>query len=898
MKKLVVGILAHVDAGKTTLSEAMLYTGGSIGKLGRVDKGDAFLDTYDLEKKRGITIFSKQAILQWKDMWITLLDTPGHVDFSAEMERTLQVLDYAILVISGSDGVQGHTRTLWRLLARYQIPCFLFINKMDLAAERKGEMLEELKKCLDENCVDFGPDGCADFYENIAVCGEASLEQFLDTGCVDTKLIRNMIAEREVYPCFFGSALKLDGVNQFMSGMESYMMYPEYPDQFGAKVFKIARDTQGNRLTYLKITGGCLKVRDLIKDEKVNQIRLYSGEKYEAVGVVGAGCVCAVTGLTETEPGEGLGCDEASLLPVLEPVLTYRLCLPEGVDAAAMLPKFRQLEEEEPELHIAWKEAEKEIHIQVMGEIQMEILKSLFAERLGVDVGFGDRSIVYKETIRDTVEGVGHFEPLKHYAEVHLLLEPGEPGSGLQFATACGEDVLERNWQRLVLAHLEEKEHRGVLTGAAVTDMKITLMSGRAHKKHTVGGDFRQAVYRAVRQGLRQAESVLLEPYYEFRLEVPVPMIGRGMADVERMCGTFEPPIVEPPHSRSAECQAVLTGTAPVARMDGYQKEVTSYTSGTGRLICTLKGYGPCHNAQEIISKASYDPEGDIDNPTSSVFCSHGVGFVVNWDEVRDYMHLESCLASEKEQDQTMSGRQPARSQKEEEWIGTDEVDAILARTFYANRRDKTLPRKRRWGNTGHGNTDGTSVSTSAAGISRKVKSKEEYLLVDGYNIIFAWEELRELAELNIDSARGKLLDILCNYQGIRSCHIMVVFDAYRVQGHVTECFNYQNICVVYTREAETADQYIEKFAHNNGSKYQITVATSDRLEQIIILGQNCLPISARELLEEIRRANEGLHREIEEMKTGGKHYLLDGVSDETRREMQELPEGEGHTAD
>lgn len=878
MKKLAVGILAHVDAGKTTLSEAMLYTGGSIRTLGQVDKGDAFLDTYELEKKRGITIFSKQAILPWKTMEITLLDTPGHVDFSAEMERTLHVLDYAVLVVSGPDGLQGHTLTLWRLLARYKIPCFLFVNKMDLARRSGADILEELRKVLDENCVDFGEDGSAVFYESAAMCGERALEQFLDTGRVETKLIQEMIGSRQLFPCYFGSALKLDRVEAFMTGMEAYMTPPPYPEQFGARVFKITRDSQGNRLTHMKITGGSLKVRDVIREEKINQIRLYSGEKYETAAEVSAGSICAVTGLTGTKPGEGVGCDESLSMPVLEPVLTYRLCLPEGTDAAAMLPKLSQLEEEEPELHISWEEHKKEIHVKIMGEIQMEILKSLVGERFGVEVEFGGRSIVYKETIRERVEGVGHFEPLRHYAEVHLLLEPGEPGSGLQFDTVCSEDVLERSWQRLVLTHLEEKVHKGVLTGAAITDMRITLVSGKVHKKHTEGGDFRQAVYRAVRQGLRQAESVLLEPVYEFRLEVPARMIGRGMADVERMYGVFDPPVVE-------EDKAILTGTAPVACMDGYQKEVTAYTGGMGRLQCTLKGYQPCHNEDEVIQQTAYDPEGDLDNPASSVFCAHGAGFVVSWDAVKDYMHLDSCLAGERGREEKSSGCPVSSKSREEEWIGTDEIDAILERTYYANRRNQSQQSRKKWGAAGRASDPSVSSSTVVR-TYKKEEPKEEYLLVDGYNIIYAWEQLRELAELHIDSARGRLLDILCNYQGIRGCRLIVVFDAYRVQGHVTESFDYHDICVVYTREAETADQYIEKFAHENGRKYQVTVATSDRLEQIIIRGQNCLLMSARDLEEEIKRASEVLSQQLEEQKSGKKQYLLDGVPEETKKSL------------
>ena len=886
MKKLAVGILAHVDAGKTTLSEAMLYTGGAVRKLGRVDKGDAFLDTYELEKKRGITIFSKQAILEWNGMQVTLLDTPGHVDFSAEMERTLQVLDYAVLVISGTDGVQGHTQTLWRLLARYKIPAFLFVNKMDLAGERKEAILEELTRKLDGNIVDFGEQGTEGFYENLAMCGEAALDQFLENGMIHRDDVTKMILTRQVFPCFFGSALKLDGIEAFMQGMEDYMSMPDYPSEFGAKVFKIARDNQGNRLTYMKITGGSLKVRELIGEEKVNQIRIYSGEKFEAVQEANAGTVCAVTGPSGTVPGKGIGIEEAGAMPVLEPVLTYRIQLPEEADAAVMLPKLAQQEEA------------KEIHAQIMGEIQMEILKSLVRERFGINIEFGGRSIVYKETIQNTVEGVGHFEPLRHYAEVHLLMEPAEAGSGLSFSTECSEDVLDRNWQRLILTHLEEREHKGVLTGSAITDMKITLMSGRAHLKHTEGGDFRQAVYRAVRQGLMQADSVLLEPVYGFRLEVPERMLGRAMTDVERMHGQFEPPVMEGEY-------AVLSGSVPVACMDGYQQEMTAYTGGLGRLACTLKGYAPCHNADEVIEASGYDADSDTENPSGSVFCAHGAGFVVSWDDVPDYMHLESCLPPEisegndGEDGSGTAGRNGRKKRRKDEgheeiWLGTDEIDEILARTYHANKRDKTGAQKRRWGSKSKtpsgtytaGRLSGTGAT--AARPAKKEEKREQYLLIDGYNIIFAWEGLRELAERNIDSARGKLLDILCNYQGAKKCQVIAVFDAYRVQGHKTEFLDYHNIHVVYTKEAETADQYIEKFAHDNASKYDVTVATSDRLEQIIIRGQGCRLISAREFWEETERTNEEIRLEFEDKKPAEKQYMGEFIPDEIKRNMED----------
>ena len=896
MKKLVIGILAHVDAGKTTLSEAMLYHSGSIRKMGRVDNKDAFLDTYELERDRGITIFSKQALFTMKDIQVTLLDTPGHVDFSAEMERTLQVLDYAVLVINGADGVQGHTQTLWRLLKKYEIPVFLFINKMDQNGTDAEALLAELQQRLSEECMDFGETDTEVFYEKIAVAEEGVLNQFLEEGRVEEAEIQRLIAERKVFPCFFGSALKSVGVEEFLQGLYRYVQLPKYGEVFGAKVFKIARDNQGNRLTFLKVTGGSLKARKVLNgnrhgedwEEKVNQIRIYSGEKFTAVDEAEAGSVCAVTGLTKTYPGEGLGMEAESIQPVLEPVLTYCIELPPEYDAMQMLPKLRMLEEEEPELHIVWDEALQEIHAKIMGEVQTEVLKRLIWERFGVEVGFGAGRIVYKETIADAVEGVGHFEPLRHYAEVHLLLEPGEPGSGMSFAADCSEDVLDKNWQRLIMTHLAEREHRGVLTGAAITDMRITIVAGKAHQKHTEGGDFRQATYRAVRQGLMEAESILLEPYYDFRLEIPESAIGRAMTDIEKMAGSFELPVTE-------DGVAVLTGKAPVAMMRDYHKEVIAYTKGCGRLFCTLRGYEPCHNAEEVIEQISYDAERDVEHPTGSVFCAHGAGFVVPWDEVKDYMHVESVLEERMSaaigiQD---SGGRAARKRKEKEaasepWMGIEEIDAILERTSQANRRDKNTPRK---GIPGRRMKTYGSQETVAAVTHtwKKQEKKNEYLLVDGYNIIFAWEELRELAEVNIDGARGKLLDILCNYQGIRKCNLIVVFDAYRVQGHDTEILDYHNIHVVYTKEAETADQYIEKFAHEHGRKEKVTVATSDGLEQIIIRGQGCALLSARELELEIRQASEGICQDYADRQPRGKNYLFDGVSEETAKKIENL---------
>ena len=854
--KVVIGILAHVDAGKTTLSEAMLYAGGSIRSMGRVDNQNAFLDNYILERERGITIFSKQAVIETDDIKITLLDTPGHVDFAAETERTLQVLDYAILVINGADGVQGHTMTLWQLLGKYQIPVFLFVNKMDQAGTDDKEALGELKDRLSENCIDFTKTGTANFKEEIALCDDQLLETFLTTDEVTDLDIQELIAKRTVFPCYFGSALKQLGIETFMQGLVRYISAPQYPDEFGAKVFKISRDTSGNRLTHMKITGGTLKVKTVLgESDKVNQIRFYSGEKYEIAESASAGDICVVTGLSKTWPGTVLGAEKTSSEPVLNPVLTYQVILPSSCDAAWMLPKLRQLEEELPELQIVWNETLKEIQVKIMGEVQIEILKHLIKERFDTDVEFGTGNIVYKETIMDTVEGVGHFEPLRHYAEVHLIIQSGPQDSGVVIDSSCSEDFLDRNYQRLIISHLKEREHKGVLTGAGLTDVKITLAAGRAHPKHTEGGDFRQAAYRAVRQGLKEASSILLEPYYQFRLEVPEKMVGRAITDLERMRGTFEGPVV-------AGEAAVLTGTAPVAAMRSYQQEVTAYTKGHGRLFCTVMGYAPCQNAAEVIAAAGYDSERDADNPTGSVFCSHGAGFHVPWDKVKDYMHIESQLERPADEREAEPGGKTKST--EEAVIGTEEIDAILDKTYFANRRAQ--PRK--WIKK--------SVATQTSVIKRvyqKPESKDEYLLIDGYNIIYAWDELKELAEINIDGARGKLLDIISNYQGIRKINIIVVFDAYRVMGRVENELKHHNIHVVFTREAETADQYIEKFAHQNSKKYHVTVATSDGMEQIIIRGAGCSLLSARELKAEVEAAGQRIQEEYaaREILTGEK---------------------------
>lgn len=902
MKRLVLGILAHVDAGKTTLSESMLYLTGSIRKLGRVDNRDAFLDTYALERARGITIFSKQAVFELGDCSVTLLDTPGHVDFSAEMERTLQVLDYAILLVSGADGVQGHTETLWRLLKRYQIPTFIFINKMDQDGTNREMLMEDVKKRLDSSCVDFS---CQDddFWENIAMCDEQALEVFLENGTVPETMIQTMIRRRKVFPCYFGSALKLDGIEAFLDGLKCWMQAPDSHAEFGAKVFKISRDEQGNRLTHLKVTGGILKVKEMLsfgeEPEKVNQIRVYSGSKFELVNEAESGTVCAVTGPLLSHPGQGIGAETEAELPILEPVLTYQILLPEECDVHVMLRNLRQLEEEEPQLHIIWNEALSEIQAQVMGEVQIEILKSMIAERFGVQVEFGTGNIVYKETILEPVEGVGHYEPLRHYSEVHLLMEPGEPGSGVQFAVNCSEDVLDRNWQRLILTHLEEKRHRGVLVGGEITDMRITLIAGKAHQKHTEGGDFRQSTYRAVRQGLREAKSRLLEPYYAFRLEVPTENVGRAMSDIERMQGSFEVP-------ETAGEMTILTGSAPVVTMRDYQREVISYTRGRGRLACSLKGYEPCHNEEEIIEQIGYDPEADLENPTGSVFCAHGAGFVVPWYEVKQYMHVESPLKWEADEEETevLESRQnrvtTSSGSRGMAAFGADdaELEAIFTRTYGESKRrlpNESGPRRVIFDPVKAGKRGSNIVNASGpmgpkpGYLKPQQEGEEEYLLVDGYNILHAWEELRELMNVTIDGARNSLLDILCNYQGYRRCKVIVVFDAYKVSGGIGSAQDYHNIHVVYTKEAETADQYIEKFAHEMGRKYRVTVATSDGLEQMIIRGQGCILMSAKDLKEDINRVGRQIEEERGNLPKPGKNYLFANVEKELAEYLENV---------
>ena len=840
-KQIVLGILAHVDSGKTTLSEAMLYRAGVTRRLGRVDHKDAFLDTDALEKARGITIFSKQALLTAGDTDITLLDTPGHVDFSTETERTLQVLDYAVLVVSGTDGVQSHTETLWRLLRRYHVPTFVFVNKMDLPGMERQELLARLNRRLGEGFVDFGAEQ-ADRDEALALCDENLMDRMLDAGQLQDADLIPAIARRHVFPCWFGAALKLEGVDALLDGLDRYTRPAPALEAFGAKVFKVSQDEQGARLTWLRVTGGELKVKAQLTGEadgepwaeKANQLRLYSGAKYTLTEAIGPGQVCAVTGLTKARPGEGLGAERDSDLPVLEPVLSYQVLLPEGADVHAALGKLHRLEEEEPQLHVVWNETLGEIHVQLMGEIQLEVLRSLLAERFGLEVEFGPGGILYKETITEPMEGVGHYEPLRHYAEVHLKLEPLPRGSGMQFAADCREEVLDKNWQRLVLTHLEEKQHLGVLTGSPLTDVKITLIAGRAHLKHTEGGDFRQATYRAVRQGLMLAKSQLLEPWYAFRLEVPAENIGRAMSDIQRMEGTFDPP-------ESGEETAVLTGFAPVSTMRSYPMEVVSYTRGRGHLSLTLDGYRPCHNAQEVIAAIGYEPEHDLDNPADSVFCAHGAGFVVPWDQVRSHMHVDSGWGKSIRPEQEAAVPQ----RRAMAYRATLEEDAELLKIF-----------ERTYG----------PIKRDPLAAFRPVQKRErpdfaaeqweiapEYLLVDGYNIIFAWDELNALSKESLDAARHKLMDILCNYQGFQKCVLILVFDAYRVPGSPGSIEQYHNIHVVYTKEAETADMFIERVTHEIGRNRRVRVATSDGMEQIIILGHGALRVSARMFHEEVQ---------------------------------------------
>ena len=874
-KHICAGLLAHVDAGKTTLSERILYQTGSIRSLGRVDHRDTFLDTNELERARGITIFSKQASFSLGGREITLLDTPGHVDFSAEMERTLQVLDYAILVINGADGVQSHTLTLWKLLKYYRIPVFLFVNKMDQPGTDREQLMQELQKRLDDRCICFDcPSEQDTWLDQLAMCEESLMEEFLETGTIGSETIGQAVAGRHVFPCYFGSALKGTGVEDLLSGLSRYAPDKVYPEDFGAKVYKITHDAQGTRLTHLKITGGSLRVKTILSEEKVDQIRIYSGTQYQTVETAEAGTVCAVTGLTRSRSGDRLGAETSSEMPLLTPVLNYQICLPDGCDPHTMIPKLRLLEEEEPQLHIVWNEVLGEIHAQVMGEIEIEILKSLIRERFGIEVEFGSGSIVYKETISGTVEGVGHFEPLRHYAEVHLLMEPGEPGSGLQFDSRCSEDMLGRSWQRLVLTHLEERQHRGVLTGAEITDMKITLIAGRAHQKHTEGGDFRQATFRAVRQGLKKSGCILLEPMYEYQLELPTENVGRALSDIQRMSGTSQV-------SQGNGQNTLITGTAPVSTMRTYQSEVASYSKGLGRLSCTPKGYAPCHNAEEVIAAAEYDSEADPDNPTGSVFCAHGAGFIVNWMDVERYMHVESgaqlpsgpdtpadaqTTGPDQGYPSAYSGSRSTPARTSDGYAEEKELAEIFARTYGSGKKEKQPFKKT------IAPRDVSAQSTYRGHSSPS--GRDQYLLVDGYNIIFAWDDLRELAAVSLDSARTKLMDLLCNYQGYKKMTLILVFDAYKVAGGLGSVTEYHNIHVVYTKEAETADQYIEKTAHEIGHKYDVTVATSDNLEQMIIWGSGAKRLSAPGLKEEMEAASAEIRQEYLERRIPGSRNL------------------------
>lgn len=888
MKKIVLGILAHVDAGKTTLAEGILHACGTIRKAGRVDHKDAFLDNGEMERARGITIFSKQARVTWKDCDITILDTPGHVDFSAEMERTLQVLDYALLVIDGKDGVQGDVHILWQLLGRYRVPVFIFVNKMDQPGTDREAVLTELRHKLDNNIMEIPSDIASEpeAAEELAMCSEQLMEEYLENGSIEADSVNDAICERKLFPCFFGSALKEEGITELLDGINSMTENMEYPEEFGARVYKIGRDASGVRLTYMKVTGGTLRVKmmvgnsrsadgDNVWEEKADQLRLYNGAGYQMAEKVEAGDICAVTGLLKTFAGQGLGIESENSAPVLEPVITYRLILNDETDPVVALGKVRQLEEEEPELHVTWQEESREIHIQVMGQVQMEILKSTLAERFGIEAEFDAGSIVYKETLAEPVVGIGHFEPLRHYAEVHLLMEPGERGSGVQIASLCSSDELDKNWQRLILTHLEERIHPGVLTGSELTDVRIILIAGRAHDKHTEGGDFRQATYRAVRQGLRSGRNILLEPWFDFRLEVPADNIGKAMSDVTRMHGEFQPPVTE-----GDKC--ILTGSAPAAAMRDYSREVTAYTRGHGRLTCTLKGYEPCHNAEEVIAGCGYDPEADTANPTGSVFCAHGAGFVVPWYEVRDYAHVEdgwkpddgsgtytaNAVNNENEIGGIAVPLKNASYRSSEQYITQEEIEEIFRQTYRKKPEELSLFKKhngRKYSNTG--SQDRTGRVSEKRHIPKQ-EPLDEYLLVDGYNIIFAWPELNELSKDNLDSARRKLMDILCNYQGYKGCNLILVFDAYKVKGNPGSVEKYHNIYVVYTKEAETADQYIEKTVHDmhqtppNKGRYRVTVATSDALEQMIVWGNGAQRISALGFKADVENASQGIKME------------------------------------
>ena len=847
MKRIVTGILAHVDAGKTTLSEGLLYCGGEIRKLGRVDAQNTFLDTDEIERKRGITIFSKQAIISVNDTCITLLDTPGHIDFSAEAERTLSVLDYAILVVSATDGIQSHTKTLWQLLKKHHIPTFVFINKLDLSGADKTRVIDELKNDFGANFVDFCDEDNDRLLENIAVCDEDVMHTYLETGEIDEKLVVNAIKTRNIVPCFSGSALKMEGVESFLKAFVRLVKQEKPLVEFGAKIFKISTDDKGNRLTFMKITGGSLKVKSLVQSgeeysEKINEIRIYSGDKYKSIDVAETGMVCAVTGLTRTYAGQGIGFEKNSGKLVSEPIFNYRVILPDGVDSATALGYFKQLEQEETQLNVSWNEHLKEIQLRIMGEIQLEVLKQLVSKRFDMNVEFEEGRIVYKETISNRVEGVGHYEPLRHYAEVHLLLEPLPRGEGLKFETDCSEDELDRNWQRLILTHLMEKQHIGVLTGSPVTDMKITLKSGRAHLKHTEGGDFRQATYRAVRHGLRMANSVLLEPYYAFELLIPHENVGRAMTDLDMMGAEFSMPETRGDMTK-------ISGKVAADSIRNYQKEIIGYTRGKGKLSCKFSGYDECKKPEKVIEEIGYNADSDIENTADSVFCSHGAGYNVKWDDVTDHMHLESILKPKREESAYEGGGRNANISASD-----DELMKIFERT-YGKIKTENPNRVMR--------TEKDVETVKKHHAQNRVFDKE-YLLIDGYNIIFAWEDLKGISKDNLESARAKLIEKMTTYKVFKKCEIIIVFDAYKVKGNPGELENIDGITVVYTKEAQTADSYIEKCAKVLSKNYKVTVATSDNLEQLIIFGNGAYRMSAKALKEDVDRVDETIRQMLD----------------------------------
>lgn len=898
-KNVVLGILAHVDSGKTTLSEAMLYTEGKLKKFGRVDHGNAYLDTHSLEKQRGITIFSKQAVLTKDDTNIFLLDTPGHVDFSTEMERSLSVLDYAVLVINGSCSLQNHTFTLWKLLEKYGVPTFIFVNKMDMSHRSHKDIIKELQRRLSYKCVDFTTDMGDEFFENIATCDEAIMEKYLAGDEITRENIAEMIKHGKLTPCYFGSALKLHGIKEFLQGFSDYKVVKDEKTVLSGKVFKISRDGQGTRLTHVKLTGGVLRVKDSIcfsdREEKINQIRIYSGLKYETVSEAYPGMIIAVTGPLHTFAGEGFGEEKSEFSCVIEPVLNYRIILPPSLDALKTYNTIKLLDEEDPSLNISWSSEHKEIEIKLMGQIQTEILKNIIKDRFGIDVEFGRGNIIYKETISGQVTGIGHYEPLKHYGEVHLLIEEGERGSGIKADSRLSTDKLGKNWQRLIMTHIREKRHLGVLTGSELTDVEITLVAGRAHKKHTEGGDFRQATYRAIRQGLMKACSILLEPMYDFILEIPMECTGRAMTDLERMNSRFNPPVQE-------ENTTIITGRAPVATMMEYSLEVMSYTRGKGRLMTTVAGYEPCHNEEEVVRERNYNPLADTDNSPDSVFCANGAGYVVSYDRVEEFMHITDYGESDDALDwdvqndknyktlKDITEKDSYRDEKADSYTLDRELEEIFIKTYgpVKNRLNNSCKVMENREAAFDIKNEKTQSSYSRKREKKNVH-RDEYLLVDGYNVIFAWEDLKELAKDNIDAARDRLMDILCNYQGIRKCRLMLVFDAYRVPGNTGNIIKYHNISVVYTREAETADAYIEKFAHDNAKKYHITVATSDGMEQIIIRGEGCMLISSRELREEIAIALKEAKEEFAAKRSNSKVYLFDNLEEDFREYLENV---------